>query len=172
MRPAKTQISLGIRPVWSEPSLSAWRKLGFLATLWAHSEGSGQTGRMPRLIWVFAGRTLILLVLSCRGSHANKEQGKPQHETPRNYCHEKKTCLKPACSATETSYSLEMMDLASIHIILSRQRTTKMKIRLRGCAGWSASLLFAYGINRFSHDAALINATKPHRIRITSDPPP
>ena len=28
VRPAKTQISLGIRPVWSEPSLSAWRKLG------------------------------------------------------------------------------------------------------------------------------------------------
>ena len=28
-----------------------------------------QTGRMPRLIWVFAGRTVILLVLSCRGSN-------------------------------------------------------------------------------------------------------
>ena len=28
-----------------------------------------QTGRMPRLIWVFAGRILILLVLSCRGSN-------------------------------------------------------------------------------------------------------
>ena len=28
VRPAKTQISLGIRPVWSESSLSAWRKLG------------------------------------------------------------------------------------------------------------------------------------------------
>ena len=27
-----------------------------------------QTGRMPRLIWVLAGRTLILLVLSCRSS--------------------------------------------------------------------------------------------------------
>ena len=27
-----------------------------------------KTGRMPRLIWVFAGHTLILLVLSCRGS--------------------------------------------------------------------------------------------------------
>ena len=27
-----------------------------------------QTGGMPRLIWVFAGHTLILLVLSCRGS--------------------------------------------------------------------------------------------------------
>ena len=32
VRPAKTQISLGIRPVWSESSLSAWRKLGSLAT--------------------------------------------------------------------------------------------------------------------------------------------
>ena len=29
-----------------------------------------QTGRMPRLICVYAGRTLILLVLSCRDSNA------------------------------------------------------------------------------------------------------
>ena len=65
--PAKTQISLGIRPVWSASSL-AWRKLGSLATNWAHSEDSDQTGGMPRLIWVFAGRTATLLVLSCRGS--------------------------------------------------------------------------------------------------------
>ena len=56
VRPAKTQICLGIRPVWSESSLSAWRKLGSLATHWAHSEDSDQTGRIPRLIWVFAGR--------------------------------------------------------------------------------------------------------------------
>ena len=66
--PAKTQISLGIRPVWSKSSLSAWRKLWSLATHWAHSEDSDQTGRMPRLIWVFAGRTVTLLVLSFRGS--------------------------------------------------------------------------------------------------------
>ena len=32
---AKTQISLGIRPVWSESSLSAWRKHKSLATHWA-----------------------------------------------------------------------------------------------------------------------------------------
>ena len=32
VHPAKTQITLGIRPVWSESSLSAWRKLGSLAT--------------------------------------------------------------------------------------------------------------------------------------------
>ena len=42
---------------WSESSLSAWRKLGSLAAYWVHSEDSDQTRRMPRLIWVFAGRT-------------------------------------------------------------------------------------------------------------------
>ena len=59
VRLVKTQISLGIHPVWSESSLSAWRKLRPLATHWAHSEDSDQTGR-----------TRILLVLSCRGSYA------------------------------------------------------------------------------------------------------
>ena len=67
--PAKTQISLGIRPVWSESSLSAWRKLGSLANHWAHSIDSDQTGWMPRLIWVFAGCTVILLGLSWGGSN-------------------------------------------------------------------------------------------------------
>ena len=57
VRTAKTRISLGIRPVWSEPSLSTWRNLGSLAIHWAHSKDSDQTGRMPRLIWVFAGCT-------------------------------------------------------------------------------------------------------------------
>ena len=38
VRPAQTQISLGIRPVWSESLLSAWRNLRSLATHWAHSE--------------------------------------------------------------------------------------------------------------------------------------
>ena len=37
--------------------------------LHADSEDSDQTGRMPRLIGVFAGRTVILLVLSCCGSN-------------------------------------------------------------------------------------------------------
>ena len=36
--------------------------------LHADSEDSDQTGRMPRLIWVFAGLTATFLVLSCRGS--------------------------------------------------------------------------------------------------------
>ena len=67
--PAKTQISLGIRPVWSESSLCAQCVAKDLMLLHADSEDSDQTGRMPRLIWVFAGGTAILLVLSCRGSY-------------------------------------------------------------------------------------------------------
>ena len=46
VRLAKTQISLGIRQVWSESLLSAWRKLGSLATHWSYSKDSDQTGRM------------------------------------------------------------------------------------------------------------------------------
>ena len=41
----KTQISLGIRPVLSESSLSAWRSIGSLATHKAHSEDSDQTAQ-------------------------------------------------------------------------------------------------------------------------------
>ena len=64
MRPAKTQISLGIRPGWSESSLSAWRKLGSLAIHWADSEDSDQPGHPSRLIRVFAVRMKKARVLS------------------------------------------------------------------------------------------------------------
>ena len=36
LRPVKTQISLGIHPVWSESLLSAWRNIGSSVTHWAH----------------------------------------------------------------------------------------------------------------------------------------
>ena len=57
MYPAKTRLSLGIRPVWSESSLwHQWvaKEPNFLH---AGSEDSDQTGRMPRMSRVFAGRT-------------------------------------------------------------------------------------------------------------------
>ena len=52
--------------------------------------------------------------------------------------------------------SLEILNLTStcIGIIPSGQWTTKALIRLRGCADWTVPLLFAYDINRFSHDMA------------------
>ena len=63
-----------LRSAWAsaqydQSSLFTWRKLGSLAAHWADSEDSDQTGRMPRLIWVFAWCTVILLVLSWGGSY-------------------------------------------------------------------------------------------------------
>ena len=58
----------------SEDSDQHWHPLSlirvFAVVQWVAkgSEDSDETGRMHRLFWVFAGRTLILLVLSCRGS--------------------------------------------------------------------------------------------------------
>ena len=40
-----------------QTSLTAWRNIGSSATHWAHREDFDQTGRMPRVIWVFAGHT-------------------------------------------------------------------------------------------------------------------
>ena len=88
MCPAKTQISLGIHPFWSESSLSAWRITGSLATHKTHSEywHSDQTGQMLRLNWVFAWRIAILLVLSCcSGSYLSRvpseDSDQPAHRS-------------------------------------------------------------------------------------------
>ena len=57
--------------------------------------------------------------------------------------------LKPVCSATETSWNLEMLDSVSTGTIPSRQRTTKtlkeLNKDLRLCCSHMR-------INRFSHD--------------------
>ena len=69
VRPAKTQISMGIRPVWSESSasVSAWRSTGSLAILRAHNKDSDKTGWMPRLIWVIRWmyRSFCCFLLCC-----------------------------------------------------------------------------------------------------------
>ena len=93
VHPAKTQISLAdahslpIRPVWSASSLWTQWVAKDPWFLHADSEDSDQTGRTPRRIWVFAEHTLILLVLSCRGSFLGETR------TPwQNKCH------VPTCS--------------------------------------------------------------------------
>ena len=57
-----------IHPVWSESSSCAEWIAKDPSFLYADSEDSDQTGWMPRLIWVLAGCTVILLVLSWDGS--------------------------------------------------------------------------------------------------------
>ena len=55
--PVNTQISLGIRQVWSESLMCAHWVAKDPMFVHADSEDSDQTGRMPRLIWVFAWHT-------------------------------------------------------------------------------------------------------------------
>ena len=72
VRPAKTQISLGLCPVWSESSLSAWRNLGSIATHWVHSKDSDQTGFvMLWLIWRITYSTTPRFLLSWVDSFIN-----------------------------------------------------------------------------------------------------
>ena len=63
VHPAKTQISLGIHPVWSESSLCAQWVAQDPNFLHADSNDSDQPGRVPRLIRVFPGRTGHFVVL-------------------------------------------------------------------------------------------------------------
>ena len=55
--PVKPQISLGIHPFWSESLLCTQWVAKNPRFLHVDSKDSDQTGQMPRLIWVFAGRT-------------------------------------------------------------------------------------------------------------------
>ena len=57
VRPVKTQICLGIRPVWSESLLCAHWVAKDPSFLHVDGKNSDQTGRISRLIRVFAGRT-------------------------------------------------------------------------------------------------------------------
>ena len=54
-----------------------------------------------------------------------------------------KVRFKPACSAVETRKKIEISLIASLDMKLSNKRIAKVLIRLHGCAGWSATLLFA-----------------------------
>ena len=71
-----------------------------------------------------------------------------------------KTCLQGfQQSETQTSLliyrdklEIEISQISSLDMILSNKPITKARIRLRGCAGWSAPLLFATSRRQiFSH---------------------
>ena len=150
VHPAKTQISLGIRPVWSESSLSAWRKLRSLATHWVHSKDSDQTGRMPRLVWGFAGRTVIVLVLSwgssfylCSTPEILKLDGEKRFLKLKNlfsqYFPEIIMRIPAWCKANY----LFIIEPHHEKTFLCHMRTTKGQISLGIRAVWSAPFLFA-----------------------------
>ena len=63
VRPAKHQISLRIRAVWSEPLLVSW-----VATDWTPFGVSKLKWRLQRLVRVYTCQNNKLLEISCRGS--------------------------------------------------------------------------------------------------------
>ena len=68
-----------------------------------------------------------------------------------------KTRLKPFSSATVTSQKIEILLVASLDMILSNKQITKALIRLHGCAGWSAPVLFANPRRQvFSHRGSYV----------------
>ena len=141
LRSAKDSDQPGHPPSLSSSSLFAWRNLGPLATHWVHSEDFDQTGQMPRLISVFSGFTLILLVLSSRGSNVSSRPRKPIFSGLW-------LVLKLACSASETdkSWKFGFSKLKNYTV----WATNDWDDNQTGQIPW----LFAYGINRFSHDMA------------------
>ena len=79
VHPAKTQISPGIRPVWSESSLSALRNSGSSATHWAHNEDWSDWADAQAdlsICWVhshFVGNVMSRLMLSSLSEARNSE---------------------------------------------------------------------------------------------------
>ena len=63
MRPAKTQISLSIRAVWSESLLIDCAFYGFRVIQRGIYENLCHTGRMDGLIWDFAGHMCLIVGL-------------------------------------------------------------------------------------------------------------
>ena len=66
--PTRTQISLHIQAVWSEPLLITCAFYSLRAIQRGMNKNPCHTGWMFRLFWVFAGQTGLIVVLSCADS--------------------------------------------------------------------------------------------------------
>ena len=144
----KAQISLCIRVVWSAPffvrcldsiiplvSISEISSL-YLASLAAQAGlclTRSQTSKTGFFLWWGSVGLQYLRLITRKPVFGVWDQSR----------------LKVACAATEARQRLEISDIETGVIILSRQWTTKVLIRLCGCAGWSSFFLFAYGITGF-----------------------
>ena len=69
VRPAKTQISLHISAVWSEPLLVQWIFYEYQATDWISIGVSKLKRRLHRLVWVYTCQNATLLEITCPGSN-------------------------------------------------------------------------------------------------------
>ena len=68
VRPAKAQISLLLRAVWSEPLLVAWIFYECKAAGWTSFGVSKLKRKLPRLVCVYICQNATLLEITCHGS--------------------------------------------------------------------------------------------------------
>ena len=159
VRPAKTQISLGIRPVWSESSLCAQWVAKDPSFLHADSEDSDQIGRMPRLIWVFAGYKVILLVLSRGGSFIMVVW---IYLTYHSFTVD---LLQIWCAVVKLSTLMSDSISATDRI---RKHTRKALVRFCWCASSLEHYLFAYMIDNYRF--SVVRLQLEHLSRNTTNP--
>ena len=114
VHPAMTQISLGICPVWTEYSLSAWRKLGSLVDSEDWSDRADAQAYLS-LHWV-QSFCWFCHDISAGDDKTNKLTCAPSMRPVWSVC---------ALWAPKKNF----------------RRSVKSLIRLRKCAGWSESLL-------------------------------
>ena len=142
VRPAKTQISLGIGSVCSDTSRSAWRSIGPLAI-----------PKSAQLIWVYAwstGHFVCFCLAVAQFSYISRDMTKPTKWA----CAQRR--LRSAWATAQSDQSLHCPHEESLCPELPIKRTAKTLIRLGGYPGWSESSLGAQSYRWFSRDMAHI----------------
>ena len=153
VRLTKTQISLRIRAVWSEFSLSIWRDFACVAVQIAPSDDSDQTTQMRRLVWIFAGRTFRRYVFRRCGSSVimGKTRGMQTYVSAYSLlacstwaakwedlrytmCAQRR--LRSACAWAQSDQRLRCPPDETLDLWLPTESPGKTPIRLRGYAGY------------------------------------
>ena len=137
VRPAKTQISLGIRPVWSVFAVSM-KKAWVLSYPFSTHEDSDQTGR----IWFFAGRTCHFVGFVTRRLISPPPDLADQHQMSLGAAKPTKSHAYSEIS-DQPAHLCSRISLHSLHEELTEEGLDPWlprMIRQPRCAGWSESL--------------------------------
>ena len=160
-----------ICPVWSESSLCTQWVAKDLSFLHADSEDSDQTGRMPRMIWGFTGRTchfagfvMRRLIYAKKSQLAITDLLFLHLRTFHKLCSNKlffiwatswqnqqnsmwaQRRLRSAWPSAQSDQSLRCPHEETLGPQPATERKAKTQIRLGGCPGWSESSLGAHAI--------------------------
>ena len=108
MRPAKPQISLRIRAVWSEPLLVAWIFYDYQATGRTLFGVSKLERRLHRLVLVYTCQNATLLDITCHGSIINLTGRAPATETTSSHKKPNTEINEPKPQEEKTDVSINL----------------------------------------------------------------